>query len=135
MDARIQELVSELDALIPRTNAAMRIMPCGNHRHDTALVGNRAGYLRFGIELLKAPDSSVGPGHPVTGNRMLDLDFALDPAGIMFQECILDEQLEPPQKTEPGPVGEVLAAGFIGAILLAIGLAGIGLITVLRWLW
>jgi hypothetical protein len=64
-DERLRTLVAQLDALVPPRGAAIRDgSGLYGSEHDEALDGNRLGYLRLGIELLKVADAPAVPGRP-----------------------------------------------------------------------
>jgi hypothetical protein len=76
-EARLRQLVAELDALVPRDGALIREGPGFiNDIDEPALIGNRRGYLRLGIELLHV--GSVSPESPHAVVR--DLRYMWDPA-------------------------------------------------------
>ena len=52
-DKQIQEIAEKLDAQVPRENAAVRMEQYGG-QGENRIVANRLGYLRLGIEFLKA---------------------------------------------------------------------------------
>jgi hypothetical protein len=61
---RIQEHIDQLDAQIPKKDAGLVISYGGDlaSSADCEIVGNYIGYLRFGIEMLKAAIAELEPG-------------------------------------------------------------------------
>ena len=56
-EARVQELVKELDRLVPRTDAVVVMDVYGGGPDESRVTATETGYLRLGIELLKAPSA------------------------------------------------------------------------------
>ena len=61
---QIQEHIDQLDAQIPKEDAALVISYGGDPADsaDCEIVGNYIGYLRFGIEMVKAAIVEAEPG-------------------------------------------------------------------------
>jgi hypothetical protein len=118
-EAELDELVLRLDNLVPKEGAHLTIPadPDGN-----ATVGNRLGYLRFGVEMLRAALRPV-PGSDEAPPRILpNLDYLLTTGSeAPFDLCEIDESIvsRPPVASKLGAVGQ-LAAGVlvVGAIIL-----------------
>src|SRR4051812_14714301 len=49
-----EELVSKLDALVPRDGARVSLAQYGGGPDESRVIANQRGYLRLGIEFLKA---------------------------------------------------------------------------------
>jgi hypothetical protein len=60
---RLQQLVDELDAAVPRDDAKVQIRRYGGGDDECELIANRAGFLRLGVELLHAADARAGAGN------------------------------------------------------------------------
>jgi hypothetical protein len=89
-DERLGVLVAELDAMVPREGALV----CERHglygsQHDPAYIGNRAGYLRLGIELLKVADAPAAAGRPnrVTADLSYSVSVASKPGEMAMTAC------------------------------------------------
>lgn len=52
---RIEELIAELDRLVPHDGAFVRFEPYGGGPDESYVIGNPQGALRLGIALLKVP--------------------------------------------------------------------------------
>jgi len=64
---QIQEHIDQLDAQIPKEDAELAIWYPGGYEdsvRDCEIVANYIGYLRFGIEMLKAAVAEPEPGTP-----------------------------------------------------------------------
>lgn len=61
---QIQEHINQLDAQVPKENAEFVISYGGDPASsaDCEIVGNYIGYLRFGVEMLKAAIMEAEPG-------------------------------------------------------------------------
>ena len=122
-EAELEELVTRLDRLVPKEGAHLTI-PANKDGHTT--VGNRLGYLRFGVEILRAA-LRPAPGSDDAAPRILpELDHLLTrDSEAPFDFCEIDESIasRPPVASKLGPLGQ-LAAGLLvvgGVILLFIG--------------
>lgn len=131
-EAELLVLVDRLDRLVPKRGAHLT-MPADAEGRTTA--GNRAGYLRLGIELLRAallpvPASDDGPARVVP-----ELDGLLtEGSRAPFELCELDESIgsRPPAQSRFGAFGQ-MGAGV--AVVLILVLAFIGAAMLWRWLF
>lgn len=122
-DARLRTLVARLDDLVPRAGAAI-IEDHGLYgsQFDPAFTGNRLGYLRLGIELLKVADASPARAHP--DRVFVDLTY------LGFSRLPL-EAFE--RREDPTPRPESVARGAPGiqdTPLRAVGVVVVGLLLV-----
>ena len=135
VDARVKELIAALDAEVPREGAQVRLHQYGGGPDESQVQANPAGYLRLGIEFLKAAYSS--PGDPKTPQAVqVELGYLLRPdSTINFDWCERRDDLGPISSESyltgfdrfvPYLIFAILAAGVL--------LAFIGLFTVVRWL-
>jgi hypothetical protein len=142
VEDRIQVLIDELDSLVPRTNACVRLMQGHAHLHDSSFVANLAGYRRLGIELLKAPSRPILHGLEINEEEGIpngaDLDadvgyLLADNSDIRFAEFILNEELDIPRhEVRAGAYGGFCIAA-LGLVAVLIALVLIGLVTVAGW--
>jgi hypothetical protein len=120
----ILDLVEDIDRLIPREGAKLKI-PADPDGGSTA--GTRLGYLRLGVELLRAglsPPVEAASGAP---RIPLDVDYLLTPdSDSPFDVCEIDEEIErrPPSPGKLGAIGQLMAGvGVAGVlVLLLLGL-------------
>ena len=131
-EAELHDLVDRLDRLVPKDGAHLT-MPADAEGRTTA--GNRAGYLRLGIELLRAalapvPESDEAPTRVVPEVEGLMTEGSRSP----FDLCELDESIgsRPPAQSRLGPFGQMSAG--VGTVLILI-LAFIGAAVLWRWLF
>ena len=62
-ERRVREAIDLLDAEVPRAGARVRLHQYGGGPDEGQIVANETGYLRLGVEFLKA--AFVPPGHKV----------------------------------------------------------------------
>jgi hypothetical protein len=131
-ERRVQDLTSELDELIPREGSLVRIQLVGGGPDESYWVGNRLGYLRLGVELLKG---AFAPPAPDASEHVVVFDDSVldDTSDVEFQwferrEDIVRGQPHPPRGSRIGPV--LMAAG----CLLALLVFAVGLVTIASWL-
>jgi hypothetical protein len=120
--AELRRLVDQLDTLVPKEEARLRI-PSDPDGHET--TGTRRGYLRLGIEFLRAglaPTTANGGG---AAHLPLEIDYLLTPdSATPFEVCEVDADVEglPPRARKLGAVGQLLAAlaavSIVGLILV-----------------
>ncbi len=120
----IEELVDELDRLIPREGAKLR-MPAD--ADGIATAGTRLGYLRLGVELLRAGLSPSTETEAGAHRIPLDVEYLLTPDSVPpFERCEIDEDVErrPPRRKELGAFGQIMAgigvAGVLALLLLGL---------------
>ena len=137
--ARAQELIAELDSLVPRTNAVAEMRQYGGGCDESELIATETGYLRLGIELLKAPFLPPLPDAE-TVQIAVDVEYStVERSDICFQRFHLDNTLKPDAAYVPDPqqgwkdklVGAVAGLG----CLLLVYMFGVGVVTVLQWLF
>jgi hypothetical protein len=68
----IQRRIDELDAAVSREGAQLLIFCEGGENQDCELIGNRQGYLRAGVELLRAAVAPLRPGDSITS---INIDY------------------------------------------------------------
>ena len=129
-DREIAALVAELDALVPREGA--RLQWLFGERGDPCCVGNRLGYLRLGVELLKVADAAPSSRHPHV--VLADLSYlggvAVDPGDLAIftrHEPALAAPAPGQSSAVPWP-GGVVAAVVVFLLVLALV---VGLVTML----
>jgi hypothetical protein len=128
----LRDLVDRLDRLVPKEGARLR-MPADADGNTTA--GTQRGYLRLGVELLRAGLNPADPGG--AGERAhvpLDVDYVMtSDSRPPFEVCeIVDDPDHLPARARKlGPAGQLMAA-LIAVVVL--GLIGLGAAAVLSWM-
>ena len=131
---QIQQHIDELDAQIPKEDAELLIWYEGDSP-DCEIIGNYIGYLRFGIEMLKAAVVELEPGAVGTNisiNYMEATKWCLHVKGITRREDVRAFSPQFPAitwKTKLTGCFEVFLGIFVCACLL------IGFGEVLGWVW
>jgi hypothetical protein len=126
-EAELQDLVDRLDHLVPKEGAHLTL-PADAEGRTTA--GNRAGYLRLGIELLRAALSPLPASEEAPTRVVLQVDELLtEGSRAPFELCELDESIgsRPPAQSRLGVFGQmgtgvgvvlILILAFVGAAVL-----------------
>lgn len=130
-EAELELLAARLDRLIPTGGA--RLLVEGDS--GSTLVGNRVGYLRLAIELLKAALRPVAQSDTAPARITPDLGGLLgDPSRSPFASCELDEAVvsRPPAVSGLGALGQIGAGVAVVAVMV---LLLIGVSVVWRWVF
>ncbi len=136
--ARVQELVEELDALVPRTDAVVVMNVYGGGCDESQITATENGCLRLGIELLKVPSALR-----FVDGRDIQLDVDLEglvseQSDINFHLFHLDDTLKPdaapvaPQAREPWQ-DQVIRTACCLLCLLLVYVVIVGLGTIGHW--
>jgi len=130
-DARIQALTAELDTIIPREGAVVRIQQGGGGPDESFAVGNQLGYLRLGVALLQAafaPPTDPGRNHIPVDDSVLD-----DTSDVVIQWFERREDIVRAEPVTPGGrgmAGVAAAAGLVAILLIFL----VGMRTTVLWL-
>jgi hypothetical protein len=121
-------LVDQLDGLVPKEGAKLR-MPADPDGNTT--VGTQRGYLRLGIELLRAGLDPLEPGDKNdTPYLPLSIEYLFTAdSETPFDLCgvVDDPDRLPPRVQRLGPFGQLMAALFA---VVALGLVVLGAMAV-----
>jgi hypothetical protein len=134
-EERIRQLMEELDRLAPKDGAYIRLEQYGGGPDEGRIVANQAGYLRFGIEFLKAGVMPHRPSKSGQSSVAIDLTYLVTADSVIgFDEFIRDER---PPETEPQRsalnwVRMALGFGFIAGCIVVVIFAVVGVIAVIR---
>jgi hypothetical protein len=129
-EAELRELVERLDRLVPQDGAHLTILTDAGGR---TTVGNRLGYLRFGMELMAAALDPQAESDAAPARITPNFDSVLtEGSQTAFGVCELDESIgsRPPARSRLGLTGQ-LVAGVV--LVLLIILLFIGVSVVWRW--
>ena len=125
----LDDLVDQLDRAIPREGATLRIP---GDADGTTTVGTQQGYLRLGVEFLKAGlrPQALGDSHDIP-HVPLEIGYLLTKdSSAPFDMCELVDQMPPAVRRSSeglGAFGQLLAAVLA---VIAIGLIVIGALAV-----
>lgn len=131
-EAELEQLVARLDRIVPRDGARLAVPADGEGK--TAL-GSRLGYLRFGIEFLRAALRPLPQSETAPARITPDLGYLLDERSrAPFDVCELDESIvsRAPAASGLGALGQI-GGGVLTVI--AFLLAFIGATVVWRWVF
>jgi hypothetical protein len=136
-DAEIQRIVSELDAVITKDDAKLLIYYAeyqGEHEDGNCeLIGNRKGYLRAAIEMLRVAVAPLGPNDVFVP---LNIDYLIGRGSLGIKRITRQEDVEAALPPPPVRTWKSKVAG-VGCLLIGIWLAictVVGLYHVIRWL-
>jgi len=131
-EAELEALVERLDRLVPKEGAHLTI-PAAAGGEST--VGDRRGYLRFGVEMLRAALRPLPADDEMPARIAPQLDGLLTPGSTSpFELCEIDESIasRPPVASGLGAIGQLVAAVVaVGVIILLF----IGANLAWRWLF
>jgi hypothetical protein len=131
-EAELDELVARLDRLLPKEGAHLTLPANADPR---TIVGNRLGYLRFGVEILRAalrPTPGSDDSAPGIAPR---LDYLLArgrETPFAFGE--IDESIasRPPVASGLGALGQLAVAVLVVGVVIALF---IGASVLWRWVF
>ena len=129
---QIQKMVAELDAAVPRDGARVYLSQYGGGPDESKVVGNQRGYLRLGIEFLRA---AFAPPSPKSQEQIdADLRYLLtEDSTVGFDWFERREDLTTGTQAERKP--SRLGRAFVVLVVLSgIILAIIGFGTVIVWM-
>jgi len=89
-DSEIQQRVNELDAGVNKDDAKL-IIYYDEEGQSCELIGNRKGYLRAGVEMLKAAITPLSPNEFITP---LDLNYLIGQRSLFVKRLIRQEDVE-----------------------------------------
>jgi len=122
----LRDLVDQLDRLVPKEGARLRLRADG----ETAAAGTQRGYLRFGIEILRAALAPVEAADH-RPHLPLAIDYLMTADSVTpFEVCEIvdDPDRLPAPERKLGALGQLIAA-MIAVIVL--GIIGLGVAAVL----
>jgi hypothetical protein len=129
-ETELELLVARLDRLVPRDGARLAL-PEGSA--GAAAVGNRLGYLRFGIELLRAALRPLPQSEAEPARIAPDLGyFVAEGPRAAFEACEIDESIvsRDPAASRLGALGQ-MGSGVLAVIALLLALLGVSVV----WRW
>jgi hypothetical protein len=128
-EAATEELIAKLDALVPRDGARVSLSQYGGGPDESRVVANRRGYLRLGIEFLRAAFAPHEKQHLVKADIRYLLTDDSD-VGFNWFERREDLPQATPESRRARIIGPIIGFGFLGLVVLC---ALVGLVTIVRW--
>lgn len=131
-DEALSGLIDELDRGIPREGAKVQLFSDSDGT-EGGILGNRLGYLRLGVEMLKAATATqLHDSQSKLGNIDADVSYIVDPdSAFQFQWFARKEEIKPILSVPP-TWGNWVAMLVIAVMLGTIGLAVVGLLSIVR---
>lgn len=131
-EQELSTIIDRLDAEVSKDGAVVKFEEyCGD---DSRVVATPAGYLRLGIEMLKAARARGSEAKP----DVIDVDLEyLHPLGteISFISFLRRTELEKEEEQEQyGPWVKLIPAALLSFLVVSGILAVIGLVQVIRWI-
>ena len=129
---QIKKLVADLDAAVSREGARVRLSQYGGGPDESKVVANETGYLRLGIEFLRAAFAPPSP----KSQEMLDTDLSYlltDDSDIHFDWFERREDLPASTQSE-GKSGKFVPAIILLVLFSGLVFALVGLVTVISWM-
>ncbi len=125
-------MVADLDAAVPRQGARVQLMQYGGFANESQIVATQLGYLRLGIELMRA---AFAP--PMRSSKdKIDIDLrylmTLD-SSVVFDRFERRENLPLGTRERP-PLIQLVPAILTLIAFGCIVLVGIGARTVISWI-
>jgi hypothetical protein len=121
-EGELHELVQRLERLLPREGAHLTV-PADAAGHT--MLGNRMGYLRFGLAFLSAGIQPLPASGDLPARIEPDLDRLLTPGSTgPFDVCEVDEAIvsRAPVEARVGVLGQFAAGVLVVAALIAFGI-------------
>ena len=126
-EEKIRETIALLDREIPREGARVRLDQYGGGPDESRIIANKAGFLRLGLELLKA---AYAPRERGSTSVSVDLDYLLTGDSSIGFDWF--ERREPDDE-QPSSSGRLVALVGLTVLAILILLVLIGLYVVVRW--
>ena len=125
-EARIKELVEELDRIVPKEGASVSFRQYGGGPDESKIVGSRTGLLRAGVSLLRA--GVAPPGDKKEIGDLSDLraithsesEYRFD----YFEESALPEDRAAEEKNHR--VAKMIGFGLLAVVIVTVALAFYG---------
>jgi hypothetical protein len=130
---RVSRIVDELEQLVPKDGAIVLVEQYGGGPDESSMRATQAGYLRFGIELIKiglAPEAETKKG------LRPDLDYLIpDRSPVQFDWFERRDIAELAAPNRPHEFGRFASLGCIAVLILFGLLAFTGLLAIIAWLF
>lgn len=135
----LKEIIDRLDEGVPRENARVSLQKYSDTSEQAFIVATENGYLRLGVEFLKAGIAPHVPPERTEGGRPHAIDVELDyllteDSDVRFDFFERSEEIKV-ETQEDSWVDRAIVLGILGAILAIFVLAVVGLVSVVRALF
>jgi hypothetical protein len=136
---KIKQIVEELDRSISKENARVSLQKYGGDLDEAFIVATENGYLRLGIEFLKAGFAPYISGEKSLGKRPYAVDVEIDyliteDSDVNFD--YFERREDVPVKIYEETWGDrVIPIVILGVMLSILALAIVGLIAIIKVLF
>jgi hypothetical protein len=135
-DEAIQNAISSLDKAVPKEGARVAMVQYGGGPDESQIIANRQGYLRLGIEFLKAAYSTPLQPEPKAPDMVkLDLEYLLtNDSDINFDWC---------ERCEPGAIHAATistrattlgTSSVVAWLMVGLILCTVAMVIVMKWI-
>ena len=128
---RISAIVTELEQLVPTENASVLFSQYGGGPDETKVVATEEGYLRLGLEFMKAASAPPLKKSEPTAIAVNLASLVSQESSVSFNWFERVERLD--QQLKLSRPSAILRWGLAIAGGLLIAMALVGLITTIRW--
>lgn len=134
--AEIKRVVGELDKSIPKDNAKVSLQKYGGDHDEAFIVATERGYLRLGVEFLKAGFAPYVPAEKFLGKRPyaieVEIDYLLtEDSDVHFDYFERSENVTVKTYQESW-MDRIIPIAILGAIISILVLAVVGLAAILK---
>jgi hypothetical protein len=132
-DFEIQQCVNQLDVAITKEDAKLFIY-CEENGSFCEFIANQRGFLRTGIEMLRAATMPLGPDESVT---QIDLNYLVGKRGLYVRRLIRRDNVEPelPQPKQKSWKNKTASAGCLTLFVILATCTFIGIVQVFVWIF
>jgi hypothetical protein len=135
----IKEIIGKLDEGISKENARVSIQKYGGELEEAFIVATENGYLRLGVEFLKAGITPYLPPEKSLGERPHAIDVEIDyliteDSDVHFDYFERSEDIQVATHEESW-VDKAITIAFLGAMVSILAFALVGLVAILKALF
>src|SRR5687768_11252279 len=128
-DAKIQQAIASLDDGIPREGARVKLDQYGGGPDESQIVANKLGFLRLGVEFLKA---AYAPTEKETDSVKVEIEYLLTSDSSIGFDWVERREPDEEEPSPPNGFATVVGLSLVGVLLLLVLL---GLSVVVRSLF
>lgn len=132
-ERKVQEAIGFLEEEVPRERARVKLDQYGGGPDESQIIANKDGFLRLGVEFLKAAYAPVTDPKDPTAVKV-DIDYLLTGDSSIYFGWIQRREPDDEPGTIPGRfirfIPWVILSVLVGIAILAL----VGLIVTLRWI-
>jgi len=129
-DSEIKQIIEHLDQSLKKKNAKVLLAQYGGAPDESQFIGTKEGYLRFGIEIMKAAYAKKDEKDSIT----VDLEYLLsDDSNVSFEWFERRDVIN--EATTSETIKDKITS-FIGmlVVFMIMVIIGAGFINGIRWL-